>query len=138
MAIGIPFQLGHTVTVGVVSYKGRPFAVTEGRFQNMLQTDASINPGNSGGPLINVRDEVVGINTAILSGEGGGGNIGIGFAVPINAVKALLPGLRAGKIHRGRLGVRIQNVPMTEDEVKSLGLPKPEGAIVSMVDPDSP
>jgi serine protease Do len=138
MAIGNPFQLGHTVTVGVVSYKGRPFAVTEGRFQNMLQTDASINPGNSGGPLINVHDEVVGINSAILSGEGGGGNIGIGFAVPINAVKALLPQLRAGRVRRGRLGVRIQNMPITDEEAKGLGLPKPEGAIVSMVEQDSP
>jgi serine protease Do len=112
--------------------------VTEGRFQNMLQTDASINPGNSGGPLINVRDEVVGINTAILSGEGGGGNIGIGFAVPINTVKALLPQLRAGKVHRGRLGVQIQNTPITDDDAKALGLPKPEGAIVSMVEPGAP
>ena len=138
MAIGNPFQLGHTVTVGVVSYKGRPFAVTEGRFQNMLQTDASINPGNSGGPLINVQDEVVGINSAILSGEGGGGNIGIGFAVPINTVKALLPQLRTGKVHRGRLGVRIQNLPITDEEAKELGLPKAEGAIVNMVERDSP
>jgi serine protease Do len=138
MAIGNPFQLGHTVTVGVVSYTGRPFAVTEGRFQNMLQTDASINPGNSGGPLINVQDQVVGINTAILSGEGGGGNIGIGFAVPINTVKALLPQLRAGRVHRGRLGVQIQNMPITDEEAKALGLPNPEGAIVSMVERDSP
>jgi serine protease Do len=138
MAIGNPFRLGHTVTVGVVSYKGRPFAVTEGRFQNMLQTDASINPGNSGGPLINVQDEVVGINSAILSGEGGGGNIGIGFAIPINTVKALLPQLRAGKVHRGRLGVQIQNMPITDEEAKGLGLPKPEGAVISMVERDSP
>jgi serine protease Do len=138
MAIGNPFQLGHTVTVGVVSYRGRPFAVTEGRFQNMLQTDASINPGNSGGPLINVRDEVVGINTAILSGEGGGGSIGIGFAVPINTVKALLPQLRTGKVHRGRLGVQIQNTAITDEDAKALGLPKPEGAIVTMVEHGAP
>jgi serine protease Do len=138
MAIGNPFQLGHTVTVGVVSYKGRPFAVTEGRFQNMLQTDASINPGNSGGPLINVQGEVVGINSAILSGEGGGGNIGIGFAVPINTVKALLPQLRKGKVHRSQLGVQIQSQPITDDEAKELGLTKAEGAIVSMVQHDSP
>jgi serine protease Do len=137
MAIGNPFQLGHTVTVGVVSYKGRPFAVSEGRFQNMLQTDASINPGNSGGPLINVQGEVVGINSAILSGEGGGGNIGIGFAVPINTVKALLPQLRQGKVHRSQLGVQIQSRPVTDDEAKELGLPRAEGAIVSMVQHDS-
>ncbi|PWT82803.1 MAG: hypothetical protein C5B57_08070 [Blastocatellia bacterium] len=138
MAIGNPFQLGHTVTVGVVSYKGRPFAVTEGRFQNMLQTDASINPGNSGGPLINVQGEVVGVNSAILSGEGGGGNIGIGFAVPINTVKTLLPELRKGRVHRSQLGVQIQSGPITDDEAKELSLPRAEGAIVSMVQHDSP
>jgi serine protease Do len=104
----------------------------------MLQTDASINPGNSGGPLIDVRDHVVGINTAILSGEGGGGNIGIGFAVPINIVKTLLPQLRNGRVQRGRLGVQIQNAPITDEDARALGLPKPEGAIVSMVERDSP
>jgi serine protease Do len=121
-----------------VSYKARPFAVTEGRFQNMLQTDASINPGNSGGPLIDVHGAVIGINSAILAGEGGEGNIGIGFAVPINTVKALLPQLHQGRVHRGRLGVQVQTPPIAEDEAKSLGLPKPEGAIVSMVEHDSP
>jgi serine protease Do len=138
MAIGNPFQLGHTVTVGVISYKGRPFATTEGRFQNMLQTDASINPGNSGGPLINVSGEVIGVNSAILSGDGNGGNIGIGFAVPINTIKDLLPQLRKGTVHRGQLGVQILSTPISDDEAKSLGLPKPEGAIVSRVEPDSP
>jgi serine protease Do len=137
LAIGNPFRLGHTVTAGVVSYKARPFAVTEGRFQNMLQTDASINPGNSGGPLLNMRGEVVGINSAILSG-GGAGNIGIGFAVPINAVKALMPELRKGQLRRGRLGVQVQTPPITDDEARELGLPKPEGAIVSTVEPGSP
>jgi serine protease Do len=138
MAIGNPFQLGHTVTVGVISYKGRPFATTEGRFQNMLQTDASINPGNSGGPLIDVRGEVIGMNTAILSGDGASGNIGIGFAVPINTVKTLLPQLRKGSVQRGRLGVQILSAPVTTDEASSLGLPAPAGAIVSRVEPDSP
>jgi serine protease Do len=138
MAIGNPFRLGHTVTVGVVSYKGRPFAVTEGRFQNMLQTDASINPGNSGGPLINANGAVIGINTAIYSGEGAGGNIGIGFAIPINTVKAELTQLRGGKVHRGRLGVQVQSQAITEEEARQLGLPKAEGAIVMMVEPDSP
>jgi serine protease Do len=138
MAIGNPFRLGHTVTVGVVSYKGRPFAITEGRFQNMLQTDASINPGNSGGPLINANGEVIGINTAMFSGEGAGGNIGIGFAIPINTVKAQLTQLRGGKVHRGRLGVQVQSQTITEEEARQLGLPKPEGAIVMMVEPESP
>ena len=138
VAIGNPFRLGHTVTVGVVSYKARPFAVTEGRFQNMLQTDASINPGNSGGPLIDAHGAVIGINSAILAGEGGEGNIGIGFAVPINTVKQLLPQLRQGRVHRARLGVQVQTPPIDEDEARSLGLPKPEGAIISMVEHDSP
>lgn len=138
VAIGNPFRLGHTVTVGVVSYKARPFAITEGRFQNMLQTDASINPGNSGGPLLNTRGEVVGINSAILAGEGGGGNIGIGFAVPINTVKALLPELRQGRVHRGRLGVQVQSAPLTEEEARALGLPKPHGAVIGSVERGSP
>ncbi len=138
MAIGNPFELGHTVTVGVISYKGRPFATTEGRFQDMLQTDASINPGNSGGPLIDVHGQVIGINTAILAGEGSGGNVGIGFAVPINTVKDLLPQLRKGAVHRGRLGVQILSAPVTQDEAAELGLPSAKGAIVSRVEANSP
>jgi serine protease Do len=114
MAIGNPFQLGHTVTVGVISYRGRPFAIAEGRYQNMLQTDASINPGNSGGPLIDVGGNVVGINSAILS-NGSQGNIGIGFAVPINAVKTLLPQLRQGKVPRGRLGIQVRTQALLDE-----------------------
>ncbi len=136
MAIGNPFQLGHTVTVGVVSYQGRPFQVQEGHWQNMIQTDASINPGNSGGPLINVRGEVVGVNTAMLGGDDG--NIGIGFAIPINSVKALLPQLRQGKVIRGGLGVRLRNAPIAPDEAKALDLPAAKGLIVVAVEPDSP
>jgi serine protease Do len=138
MAIGNPFQLGHTVTVGVISYKGRPFATSEGRFQNMLQTDASINPGNSGGPLIDVHGEVVGINTAILAGDDRGGNLGIGFAVPIDTVKTLLPQLRKGSVQRGQLGVQILSMRLTQDDAKRLGLPKPGGAVISRVEPGSP
>jgi serine protease Do len=137
MAIGNPFQLGHTVTVGVVSYQGRPFQVEEGRWQKMIQTDASINPGNSGGPLINVRSEVVGINAAIL-GAGSGGNIGIGFAIPINSVKTLLPQLRQGKVVRGRIGVQLRGGPMSEDDARALGLGKAAGAIVTSVERGSP
>jgi serine protease Do len=136
MAIGNPFQLGHTVTVGVVSYQGRPFQLEEGRWQKMIQTDASINPGNSGGPLINARGEVVGINAAIL-GAGAAGNIGIGFAVPINSVRALLPQLRQGQVVRGRIGVQLRGGPITEDEAKALKLPKASGAIVVAVERDS-
>src|SRR5262249_9968843 len=138
MAIGNPFQLGHTVTVGVISYKGRPFATTEGRFQNMLQTDASINPGNSGGPLLDMHGQVVGINTAILSGDQGGGNVGIGFAVPINTVKKLLPQWRERPVQRGELGVQVLTTPITDETAKQLGIPKAEGAIVSRIEPGSP
>jgi serine protease Do len=137
MAIGNPFQLGHTVTVGVVSYIGRPFEVQEGRWQKMIQTDASINPGNSGGPLLNVNGEVIGVNAAIL-GAGSGGNIGIGFAVPINSVKSLLPQLRSGKVVHGRIGIQVRNGPITADEANALGLPTRDGAIVTAVERGSP
>ena len=135
MAIGNPFNLGHTVTVGVVSYQGRPFQTSEGRYQKMIQTDASINPGNSGGPLIDTDGRVVGINAAILGNEAGG-NIGIGFAVPINAAKALLPQLRSGKVVRGRIGLQV--APVGEDEAQALKLMKPEGALVRQVERASP
>jgi serine protease Do len=137
MAIGNPFQLGHTVTVGVISFKGRPFATTEGHSVQMLQTDASINPGNSGGPLIDVHGQVVGINTAIVANDRSGGNVGIGFAVPINAVKRLLPQLRKGSVQRGQLGVQILTAPVTDETAKQLKLPKAEGAIVSRIEPGS-
>jgi serine protease Do len=104
----------------------------------MIQTDASINPGNSGGPLINVRGEVVGINAAILGGATMNGNIGIGFAIPINNVKPLLPQLRKGKVVRGRLGIQLRNAPVTPEEAKALGLPSPSGLIVIAVEPESP
>jgi serine protease Do len=103
----------------------------------MIQTDAAINRGNSGGPLLNVRGEVVGINTMIISNESQG-NIGIGFAVPINRVRDLLPQLRAGKVVRGRLGVSISRFAMTEQDARDLGLPKVGGAIVSRLDEDGP
>ncbi|MCR4373841.1 MAG: trypsin-like peptidase domain-containing protein, partial [Acidobacteria bacterium] len=105
MAIGNPFGFSNTVTVGVVSAVGRTdpqLRPVDGRDLEMIQTDAAINRGNSGGPLLNVRGEVVGINTAIVSDQGG--NIGIGFAVPIHLVKEILPGLRTGKVVRGRIG----------------------------------
>jgi serine protease Do len=134
MAIGNPFALSHTVTVGVVSANARPFPV-EGRPQRMLQTDAAVNPGNSGGPLLNLRGEVIGINTAILS-PGGAGNIGIGFAVPINFVRDLLPRLRTGNVERGRLGIGVGDVP--REAASRLGVKDGRGALVSTVDPDGP
>jgi serine protease Do len=136
MAIGNPFALAHTVTVGVISAIKRPFQVAEQRSQDMLQTDAAINPGNSGGPLMNVRGEVVGINTAIMSNSQSSGNMGIGFAVPINVVRDLLPQLRTGKIVRGRIGVSVRPVPA--GDVKVLRLTEPRGALVVTVTADGP
>jgi serine protease Do len=136
VAIGNPFRLGHTVTVGFVSFQGRPFPMMDGHWQDMIQTDASINPGNSGGPLINVRGEAVGINTAIVDADATG-NSGIGFAVPINTVKALLPQLRHGRVVRGQLGVQLHDGPILEDEARQLGLQQPTGALVMLVDRDS-
>jgi len=134
VAIGNPFNLAHTVTAGVISAVGRPFPVSEGRWQNVLQTDAAINPGNSGGPLLNLRGEVVGMNTAIISG--GVGNVGVGFAIPINTVRDLLPELRRGSITRGRIGVQIS--PVTADLVKPLGLDDANGALIRLVERDGP
>ena len=133
MAIGNPFGLDSTVTSGIVSAKGRH--IGQGPYDNFIQTDASINPGNSGGPLINLRGEVVGINTAIFSRSGG--NIGIGFAIPINLVKELLPQLRGkGKVTRGYLGVLIQKV--TPEIADSLGMDRGRGALVANVSKDGP
>ncbi|MEX2270664.1 MAG: trypsin-like peptidase domain-containing protein [Vicinamibacterales bacterium] len=137
MAIGNPYNFRHTVTVGVVSAVGRDdFEQVEGRSQVMIQTDAAINPGNSGGPLLNVRGEVVGINTAIFTGEAAG-NIGIGFAVPINAVRNLLPQLRTGRIIRGQLGVGVQPAPLTAEDARELGVPATGGALIVTVTEDS-
>jgi serine protease Do len=136
MAIGNPFNLAHTVTVGVVSAKGRPFTPVQGRQQDMIQTDAAINPGNSGGPLLNVRGEVIGINTMILSDRGAASNLGIGFAVPINAVRDLLPQLRTGKVIRGRIGVSITAVP--PEAVEQFGLSDRKGAVVASIEENGP
>ena len=136
MAIGNPFNLAHTISVGVISATGRPFPIAEQRSAAVLQTDAAINPGNSGGPLLNLRGEVVGVNTAIYSNGGmmgGAGNIGIGFAVPINTIRDVLPGLRAGKITRGRIGVSVR--PVSPDEVEALSLKDRRGAVVAQVLP---
>ena len=138
MAIGNPFELGHTVTVGVISALGRPIGGVRGREQNMLQTDAAINPGNSGGPLLNVRGEVVGINTAIYTDAQRAANIGIGFATPINAVRDLLPQLRSGKVTRGVIGVQVRRDAITKDEVPAFGLPSVNGAVLSSVSPGGP
>jgi serine protease Do len=136
MAIGNPFGLAHTVSVGVISALKRPFPVTDGRQLDMLQTDAAINPGNSGGPLLNLRGEVIGMNTAIYSDARQTGNIGIGFAVPIDMVRNLLPQLRTGRITRGMIGVQITPVP--RDGFQEFGLKERRGAIVSVVQENGP
>ena len=136
MAIGNPFGLAHTVSVGVISATERPFPITDGRSQDVLQTDAAINPGNSGGPLLNVRGEVVGINTAIYTDSRQQGNIGIGFAIPINTVRELLPQLRSGKVTRGVIGVSVGTIPL--DALEQLGLKERAGALVSSVTSGGP
>jgi len=129
MAVGNPFGLGHTVTTGIISAKGR--VIGAGPYDDFLQTDAAINPGNSGGPLFNMDGEVVGINTAIVAqGQG------IGFAIPVNVATALLPQLKTGKIVRGWLGVMIQDI--TPELAQSFGLQNTTGVLVSDVLADSP
>ncbi len=126
MAIGNPFGLGGTVTVGIVSARGRN--INAGPYDNFIQTDAAINRGNSGGPLFNMYGEVIGINTAIISPSGG--SIGIGFSVPTELAENVVKQLREyGETRRGWLGVRIQ--PVTDDIAASLGMERPRGALVA-------
>ncbi len=133
IAIGNPFGFEQTVTAGIVSGKGRTLG--SGNYENFIQTDASINPGNSGGPLFNMDGQMVGINTAIYSRSGG--NIGIGFAIPINMAKNVIEQLKTtGKVTRGWLGVMIQNV--SQDLAKQFGLERPIGALVGEVSPGGP
>jgi serine protease Do len=127
VAIGNPFGLGNTVTAGIVSAKYRQLG--GGPYDNFIQTDASINPGNSGGPLLDLDGEVIGVNSAIFSESGG--NIGIGFAIPINMAKQLLPQLKEGKVRRSWIGVIIQDI--TPELKAKLGLGTEEGALVSDV-----
>ncbi len=130
VAIGNPFGLGHTVTQGIISAKGR--IIGAGRYDNFLQTDAAINPGNSGGPLLNLEGQVVGINTAIVAtGQG------IGFAIPTNMVKNIIDQLETkGKVVRGMLGVQVQVV--TPEIAKAFGMSEPRGALVADVHPGTP
>lgn len=133
MAIGNPFGLDFSVTAGIVSAKGR--FIGQGNYDDFIQTDAPINPGNSGGPLIDLDGQVVGINTSIFSRSGG--NIGIGFAIPINLARHLIPQLQEnGKVTRGWMGVMIQKV--TPDIAESLGMDKASGALVADVVNDGP
>ncbi len=133
VAIGNPFGLGHSVTSGIVSGLGRSGLGIEG-YEDFIQTDASINPGNSGGALVNLRGELVGVNTAILSKSGG--NMGIGFAIPINMARNILNQLSEfGEVQRGRLGVSVQN--LTPDLARAFGITDRHGAVVTQVEPGS-
>jgi serine protease Do/serine protease DegQ len=133
VAIGNPFGLGQTVTYGIVSALGRTGLGIEG-YENFIQTDASINPGNSGGPLVNMRGELVGVNTAIVGPAGG--NIGIGFAIPSNMASAIMQHLAEyGEVRRGQLGVVLQD--LTPDLSEAFGLHQRGGTVVARVSPAS-
>jgi serine protease Do len=141
MAIGNPFSYANTVTVGVVSAVSRvspQLNPVQQRDLEYIQTDAAINHGNSGGPLLNIRGEVVGINTAIISDGESGGNLGIGFAVPINTVRDILPSLKTGKVSRGRIGVQVDKRLIDERDYKELGLSAPMGATIMSITPGGP
>lgn len=134
VAVGNPFGLGQTVTMGIVSALGRSGLGIEG-YEDFIQTDASINPGNSGGALVNMKGELIGINTAILGPAGG--NIGIGFAVPIDMARAVTDHIvQYGEVRRGRIGVSVQD--LTPDIALALKLDKTQGALVTRVEPGSP
>jgi len=135
LAFGNPLGIGQTVTMGIVSAKGRVTGVGDGSYEDFLQTDAPINQGNSGGALVNVRGELVGINAQIVSPTGG--NIGIGFSIPSTMAKAVVEQLEHdGVVHRSKLGVTVQ--PLTADLAASLGAKDTHGALVSAVEPNSP
>ena len=135
LAVGNPLGIGETVTAGIVSARGRATGLTDGSFEDFLQTDAAINQGNSGGALVNTRGELIGINSQILSPSGG--NIGIGFAIPSNMARNVMEQLtNGGKVHRGKLGVGIQEV--NSELAKSLNLKDVRGVLVNSVDANGP
>ena len=132
LAIGNPLGIGQTVTAGIISAKGRRTGISDGSFEDFLQTDAPINRGNSGGALVNLNGELIGINSQILAGGASGGNIGIGFSIPSNMAKSVMEQLvQNGKVRRGMLGINIQNI--NEDLAKGLGLKDTKGVLVSNV-----
>src|SRR4030095_9713774 len=135
LAFGNPLGVGQTVTMGIVSAKGRATGLGDGNYEDFLQTDAPINQGNSGGALVNLQGELVGINAQILSPSGG--NIGLGFAIPSGMARAVADQLKQdGAVHRSKLGVTIQS--LTPDLAQSLGMADAHGALVSGVEPGSP
>src|SRR6476469_1986486 len=133
LAIGNPLGIGQTVTAGIISAKGRRTGLSDGSFEDFLQTDAPINRGNSGGALVNLNGELIGINSQILSpGGASGGNIGIGFSIPSNMATSVMEQLlKDGKVHRGMLGINIQNI--TDDTAKALDITTRSGVLVSGV-----
>jgi Do/DeqQ family serine protease len=134
LAIGNPLGIGQTVTLGIISAKGRATGVGDGSYEDFLQTDAPINRGNSGGALVNAKGELIGINSQILSPSGG--NIGIGFAIPANMARHVMDQLRQdGRVRRAQLGVTIQ--PVTSELAESFGIKQVGGALVSSVEPGS-
>jgi S1-C subfamily serine protease len=135
VAIGNPFGQTGTLTTGVVSAKGRQIEGLNGfAIDNVIQTDAAINPGNSGGPLIDAAGEVIGINSQIQTG-GSNGSVGIGFAIPIDTARKLVPGLREGKVDTGYLGITTIGIT---PELEALNLPVDEGVLIISVQPGSP
>ncbi|MDP2709864.1 MAG: trypsin-like peptidase domain-containing protein [Solirubrobacteraceae bacterium] len=138
VAIGNPFGLDRTLTTGVISALQRSIPSLQPGFtiNNVIQTDAAINPGNSGGPLIDARGDVIGVNSQIETGGGGGGNVGIGFAVPIDTAKEVIPQLRrGGAVQRAYLGVGTRTI---DGALQALNLASPDGALVETVEPGSP
>ncbi len=134
LAIGNPFGVGQTVTSGIISALGRS-GLTADNYEDFIQTDAPINPGNSGGALVNSKGELAGINTAIIAPTGG--NVGIGFAIPANMVKAVVTQLEAfGTVRRGRIGIAVQSV--SPDVVREAGLTQATGAIIRTIEANSP
>jgi Do/DeqQ family serine protease len=134
LAIGNPLGIGQTVTAGIISAKGRSTGLSDGSFEDFLQTDAPINQGNSGGALVNTNGELIGINSQILSTSGG--SIGIGFAIPSNMARGVMDQLIAkGKVQRGQLGITIQ--PLTPDKAATLGNQQINGVLVASVPPNT-
>jgi S1-C subfamily serine protease len=134
VAIGNPYSIGQTVTSGIISALHRNPGISE--YENFIQTDAPINLGNSGGPLVNLSGELIGINTAIL-GDQGGGNLGIGFAVPINTASGVITQIvQYGKVERGQLGVEVQD--LDPSMARDFGMKSNEGAVISQIMPNSP
>ncbi|HZT36655.1 MAG TPA: DegQ family serine endoprotease [Bryobacteraceae bacterium] len=135
LAIGDPFGIGQTVTMGIVSATGRNLGGTIEQYEDFIQTDAAINPGNSGGALINTRGELIGINTAILSGSGA--NAGVGFAIPVSLARNIMEQLiRSGKVTRGYIGAYLQDV--NPELAKAFHVPSNEGVVITKVDPNTP